>query len=155
MREQMKQFNPLNKIVAFRFQVAILLACASIFFPTILTASERFQVELYGGISFINPKDFNLFSQAEKHYNDIYFIEYLRSYDGYFVNEFPEMREVIPAGLRLRYYISEKFSFSLGFEGFTQTKEKTFEGFFGYSSTNTENYTKRYDPYQRGKDGYG
>ena len=126
----------------------------SLLLPTILTASERFQIELYGGISFINPKDFNLFSQAEKHYNDIYFIEYLRSYDGYFVNEFPEMREVIPAGLRLRYHIFEKFSFSLGVEGFAQTKEKTFEGSFGYSTTATENHTKRYDPYRLKVSGY-
>jgi hypothetical protein len=150
----MKQYIRLNKTVAFRFPVAFLLVCTYLFFPAILTASERFQIELYGGISFINPKDFNLFSQAEKRYNDIYFIEYLRSYDGYFVNEFPEMREVIPAGLRLRYHISEKFSFSLGVEGFTQTKEKTFEGSFGYSTTATENHTKRYDPYQLKVSGY-
>jgi len=135
-------------MAAFRFLVSLFLVCAFLFFPAILAATERFQIELYGGISFINPKDFNLFSQAEKHYNDIFFIEYLRSYDGYFVNEFPEMREVIPAGLRLRYHISEKFSFSLAAEGFTQTKEKTFEGSFGYSTTARENHTKRYDPYR-------
>jgi len=140
--------------ITLRCQVVFILLCASLLLPLTLTGSERFQIELYGGISFINPKDFNLFSQAEKHYNDIYFIEYLRSYDGYFVNEFPEIREMIPTGLRLRYHVSEKFSLSLGVEGFTQTKEKAFEGSFSYSTTATENHTKRYDPYRLEVSGY-
>jgi hypothetical protein len=120
----------------------------------LVEGTERFQIELYGGISFINPRDFNLFSAAEKHYNDIYFIERLRHYEGYFVNDFPEIRETIPAGFRLRYKISEKFALSIGAERFTQSKEKTFEGSFGYSSTTAENHTKRYDPYQLGVSGY-
>ena len=144
----------MNKITSFRFLVVFWLLCAWFFLPAMLTGTERFQIELYSGISFINPRDFNLFSSAETHYNDIYFIERLRHYEGYFVNDYPEIREMIPAGLRLRYKISDKFSFSFGAERFTQKKEKTFEGSFGYSSTTAENHTKRYDPYQIKVSGY-
>jgi hypothetical protein len=144
----------MNKIAFFRYPVAFSLVCVLFVLPAMLTGTERLQIELFGGISFINPKDFNLFSRAEKQYNDIYFIERLRQYEGYFVNEFPEIREMIPLGLRLRYKTSEKFSFSLGVEGFTQKKEKTYEGSFGYSSTTAENHTKRYDPYRLGVSGY-
>ncbi|UCE41172.1 MAG: hypothetical protein JSV17_17350 [Candidatus Aminicenantes bacterium] len=136
------------KIGFFRVMVATWLVWALFFLPTISAAEERFQIELYGGISFVNPKDFNLLSKAEQQYNDIYFIERLRSYNGYFVNDFPEIREAIPGGIRFRYHVSEKLSFSLAAEGFFQKKEQTFEGSFYYSSTASENHTKRYDPYK-------
>jgi hypothetical protein len=144
----------MNKIVFLRFLIVVWLVWALFFLPTVLTAEERFQIELYGGISFVNPEDFNLLSKAEQQYNDIYFIERLRSYNGYFVNDFPEIRETIPGGIRFRYRMSEKLSFSLAAEGFFQKKKQTFEGSFGYSSTTVENHTKRYDPYQLGLSGY-
>lgn len=144
----------MKKLISSKNRVTTYLIISLIFFPIILASAERFQIELYGGISFINPKDFNLISKAEQQYNDIYFIERLRSYNGYFVNDFPEIREAIPAGLRFRYQVTEKISFSLALEGFIQKKEQTFEGSFGYSSTTAENHTKRYDPYQLRLSGY-
>jgi hypothetical protein len=144
----------MKKDISFRHWITACLVCSLLFLPTVLTGTDHFQIELYGGISFINPKDFNLLSKAEQQYNDIYFIERLRSYNGYFVNDFPEIREAIPAGLRIKYHVSEKLSFSLGAEGFIQKKEKIFEGSFGYSSTTSENHTKRYDPFQLSLSGY-
>jgi hypothetical protein len=144
----------MNKHMFSKQQITAWLVFSLLFLPAILTGTERFQIELYGGISFINPKDFNLLSKAEQQYNDIYFIERLRSYSGYFVNDFPEIRETIPAGLRLRYHVSKKLSFSLALEGFIQKKQETFEGSFGYSSTTSENHTKKYDPYQLSLSGY-
>ena len=142
------------KTVSFRFLAAAWLVGALLFLPSSPACEERFQIELYGGISFINPKDFNLLSKAEEQYNDIYFIERLRSYNGYFVNDFPEIRGAIPAGFRLRYHATEKLSFSLGFEGFIRKKEITLEGSFGYSSTASEDHTKKYDPYRLELSGY-
>lgn len=138
----------MTKIAALRQRVLGLLICWLTFLPVALSATDRFQIELYGGISFVDPKDLNLFSKAEQQYNEIYFIERLRSYNGYFVNEFPEIREMIPAGFRLRYHASEKLSFSLAWEGFFQKKELSLEGSFGYSSTSSQNHTKKYDPYR-------
>lgn len=144
----------MTKLKSFKYRITTWLVFSLLFLPNILTGAERFQIEMYGGISFINPKDFNLLSKAEQQYNDIYFIERLRSYNGYFVNDFTEIKEAIPAGLRFRYRMSEKLSFSLAFEGFIQKKKQTFEGSFGYSSTTAENHTKKYDPYQLGLSGY-
>ena len=144
----------MNKHMFSKQQITAGLVFSLLFLPAILTGTERFQIELYGGISFINPKDFNLLSKAEQQYNDIYFIERLRSYNGYFVNDFPEIRETIPGGVRFRYHLSEKFSFSLAAEGFFQKKKHIFEGSFYYSSTASEDHTKRYDPYQLSLSGY-
>jgi hypothetical protein len=144
----------MSKIPPFKFLAALWVACVLFFFSIPLAGKERFQVELFGGISFVNPSDFNLLSQAEQQYNDIYFIQRLRYYSGYFVNDFPKIRETIPAGLRLKYSISDKLSFSLGLEGFIRKKEKSIEGSFGYVSTASENHTKIYDPYRLGLSGY-
>lgn len=144
----------MNRIVSFKFLVAACVICVLFFLPAVLTGTERFQIELYGGISFINPKDFNLLSKAEQQYNDIYFIQRLRYYNGYFVNDFPEIKNAFPAGFRLRYRILEKFSVSLGIEGFIQKKEKTIAGSFGYISTASENHAKKYDPFRLGLSGY-
>jgi hypothetical protein len=144
----------MKKQVSFIQRIVACLACSLLLLPAIISGADRFQIELYGGIAFINPKDFNLLSKAEQQYNDIYFIERLRSYDGYFVNDFPEIKEAIPAGLRLRYRMSDRISLSLALEGFIQKKKQTLEGSFGYSSTTAENHTKRYDPYQLSLSGY-
>lgn len=128
--------------------------CALLLLSGWLSGAERFRIELYGGISAVDPKDFNLLSKAEMQYNGIYFIERLSYYQGYFINEFPEIRELIPVGLRLRYVISEKFSFSLGLERFSREKEQTIQGTFGYSANASESHTKRYDPYRLSVSGY-
>jgi len=144
----------MKKNNALKHRILGLLICSLAFLPAALSGADRFQIELYGGISFVDPKDFNLFSKAEQQYNDIYFIERLRQYSGYFVNDFPEIREMIPAGLRFRYQASEKWSFSLAIEGFTRKREATLEGSFGYSSTSSENHTKKYDPFRLRLSGY-
>jgi hypothetical protein len=142
------------KAASFRLLVVVWLALSLHLFPSVLQGDERIQIELYGGISFINPKDFNLLSRAEQQYNDIYFIQRLGYMRGYFVNDFPEIRETVPAGLRLKYYVLPNFSVSVAAEGFFRKKEKFLEGSFGYSSTTSENHTKTYDPYQLGLSGY-
>ncbi len=144
----------MKKTISFCHRSAAGIVSFLLLFSAFLTGTERFQIELYGGISFINPKDFNLLSKAEQQYNDIYFIQRLRHFEGYFVNDFPKIKETIPAGFRIRYKVSEKLSVSLGIEGFIQKKEISLEGSFGYSSTTSENHTKKYDPFQLGLSGY-
>jgi len=144
----------MNKTESFRFWVVVWLFWLLFFLSSALRGEDRFQFELYGGISLVNPKDLNLLSNAEQQYNQLYFIERLRSYNGYFVNDFPEIKEAIPAGIRLRYHVSEKLSFSLATEGFIRKRKIVFEGSFYYSSTASENHTKRYDPYELGLSGF-
>jgi hypothetical protein len=134
--------------------VVVGLVLMIFFLPAVLLGEERFEIELYGGISFVNPEDFNLLSKAEQQYNDIYFTQRFRHYDGSFVNDFPEIKHAIPAGIRFRYRMTEKFSLSVAFEGFIQKREQVLEGSFGYSSTASETHTKTYDPYQLNLSGY-
>ena len=127
---------------------------AVLIFPAFAAGSSVFQIELFGGISYINPKDFNLLSKAEEQYNDIYFIEHVRHYGGYFVNDFPEITMPIPVGLRFRAWISEALSLSLGVEGFFQKKKYSVEGTFSWAPSWHETHTKTYDPFILGLSGY-
>jgi hypothetical protein len=144
----------MKKIMVFKRLAFVILMGFLFFLPPVSNAQERFQIELYGGISFVSPKDFNLLSKAEERYNEIYFIDRLRSYDGYFVNDFPEIKQAIPGGIRFRYHVSEKLSFSLAAEGLFHERKRTIEGSFSYSTTVSENHTKRYDPFQISLSGY-
>lgn len=144
----------MRNILSISYWAAAGLVCLMLLFPAFLKGEERFQIELYGGVSFINPKDFNLLSRAEQQYNDIYFVQHLRYYGGYFVNEFPEIKMALPAGIRLKYRVSETLAFSLGVEGFIQHKEKTIEGTFSYSPSWSESHTKKYDPFRLELSGY-
>lgn len=108
----------------------------------------RFQLELYGGISYMNPQDLNLLFRAEEQYNNIYFIQQLRWMQGYMVNDFPRLNSVIPAGFRIKYRLSSVLALSLGIEGFTGQREKSLEGSFSYSSYYSETVTKKYDPFK-------
>jgi len=108
----------------------------------------RFQLELYGGISYINPQDLNLLSRAEEQYNNIYFIQQFRWMQGYMVNDLPRLQMVIPGGFRIKYRLSSVLALSLGVEGFNGRQEKSLEGSFSYSSYYSETVTKKYDPFK-------
>jgi hypothetical protein len=130
------------------------IACGIIGFlfllPALLAGKERFQIELYGGISHINPKDFNLLSKAEEEYNKIFFIQRLYYDSGYFLNDFPEVKSTLPLGVRLKYWVSEVLAFSLGVEGFSQKKEDVLEGTLSYTTSVYEGHTRKYDPFRLG-----
>jgi hypothetical protein len=119
------------------------LACSPL-----LTAQGRFQVELYGGISFLKLGDLNLLSKAEEQYNFTFFIQRLLGYEGYFTNDFPRISDVVPAGFRAKYRLSETFALSLDLEGFRRTREVSFSGTFSYSPSWTEVETREYDPFR-------
>ncbi len=142
---------PASAMALFCFMVCLFAGL-----PECIEAEERFQLELYGGILLNNPRDINLFSEAEQRYNDIFFIQRLRWMQGYFVNDFPEINSSIPGGVRVRYRLSPVIALSLGMEGFFKRKEQSMEGTFSYvySGGETERHTKKYDPYRIELTGY-
>lgn len=131
----------------FTHEVFIGLVGFLFLFPVFLTGVGRFQIDIYGGISYIHPEDFNLFSKAEEQYNDIYFIQHFWYANGYFVNDFPKINMPPAAGLRLKYWVSDALALSFGAEGFIQSKKTSIEGTFTYSPSWSESQTKKYDPY--------
>jgi hypothetical protein len=115
-------------------------------------------VELYGGIIFLNPEDFNLFVN-----HDIRMQEF--SYDSYFDylaamneiqswtrNQGEERKEIhrsYPIGGRLKYYLSESIALSLGFKYMTSTKSLDIEYQYFRRELSDERYNEniRYSPY--------
>lgn len=123
-------------------------------FTAPLSAQGRFQLELYGGVSFLKPRDLNLFSKAEEQYNQLLYIERHLGWSGYFINDFPRVSNVYPAGFRVKYHLSEKLAVSVEAEGFHQTKETSISGSFTYAPSWSLSEAKEYSPYRLSLQGY-
>lgn len=119
----------------------------------LLQAEDRLQIELYGSYSLINPKDLNLFSKAEEQYNDIYFVQRLFGYRGYFLNDFPEITTAVPSGFRVKYLVSDRLAVSVDLEGFQRSEEIDLSGTLWYSPSWSLHQTKNYFPYRLGLKG--
>jgi hypothetical protein len=113
-----------------------------------LRAADRFRVEVYGGLAFMNPRDFNLFGKAEEQYNYIFFQEPLLGFNGYFTNDFPRVSQALPAGLRLRYGLNQKLDISIDVEGIRSVEATNVSGTFSYASGWTLTESKAYDPFR-------
>jgi opacity protein-like surface antigen len=114
----------------------------------LLVGQHRFQIEIYGGLSYLSPGDLNLFSRAEEQYNQLLYIERHLGWQGYFINDFPRISNAVPAGFRVKYRISEKFAVSVEAEGFRRTQEASISGSFSYASGWSLTEAKDYAPYR-------
>jgi hypothetical protein len=140
--------RPVSKIV-------FVITCLFMIVPICLQGNDRLQIEIYGGFSYLNPKDFNLLSSAEEQYNNIYFLDNVRWRSGYFINDFPMIKSAFPAGFRVKYFINPSLCLSLAAEGFYQQKKESKEGTFTYEdSYMREVQSREYDPYRLGLKGY-
>jgi hypothetical protein len=135
-----------KKVPDRRMIVGLLLAvtaCSSLLF-----GQERFQLEIYGGISYLSPGDLNLFSRAEEQYNQLLYIERHLGWQGYFINDFPRISSAVPAGFRVKYNLSQKFAVSVEAEGFRRTQETSISGSFSYAPSWSLTEAKDYAPYR-------
>jgi len=115
-----------------------------------LAAADRFRVEVYGGLAFMNPKDFNLLGRAEEQYNYVFFQELYLGYDGYFTNDFPRITKALPAGVRLRYKLNRRFDVSVEAEAFKKIEETHVSGTFVVDPSYILTESKAYDPFRLG-----
>ena len=92
---------------------------------------KRFQLELFQGYTTLNPTDLNLkavflknnFEHAySAYYAYLNNIQYLNAYDHFREGEFRSLKRAFPSGFRLKYYISNLLSVSLGFKYFAKTE---------------------------------
>ncbi len=119
---------------------------------------DRFQVELYGGIIFLNPADLNLFvshdNRKQEFFYDSYF-DYLvatnqiESWTRSQGEERKEIRRSYPIGGRLKYYLSETIALSLGFKYISSayTLDLDYQYFRNEISDEQYNESIRYSPY--------
>ena len=87
---------------------------------------KKFQIELYGGYSSLNPKDLNRRPEFDHLYEDYYtemryafyhsalgdFVTYSGQVDG----AFNKIKHALPAGIRVKYELNPVLSVSLGFK---------------------------------------
>ena len=119
-----------------------------------LQGQDRFQIEVQGGVSFLNPSDLNLLSKAEEQYNEIYFIQRHLGWQGYFLNDFPEIAHAFPASIRARYRLSDALALSVGLEGFRRSENYPVSGEFSYSAGYILTEKKEYDRFHLGLEGW-
>ncbi len=131
-------------------QIAAGLALLVIAGTAGLAAADRFRLEVYGGLTFLNPRDLNLFGKAEEQYNYILFQERLLGWNGYFTNDFPRLSQALSGGLRIRYGLSRKIDMSVDIEAFRRVEELNVNGTFSYSPSWSLVQTKAYDPFRLG-----
>ena len=87
---------------------------------------KRFQVEVFGGLSFMDPTDLNL----RPEYDEQYLLDRKEFYEYYYPSaqqgdpsyEFAKVRSTIPFGFRFRYRFNRIFSLSLGFKHFSKSQ---------------------------------
>jgi hypothetical protein len=92
---------------------------------------ERFQVELFGGFSTLNPADLNLRAQHDEefikfNYDDRYAFEKeygnIVSYTKEMEGKFVRIKHAMPPGFRLKYFLNQSIAISLGFEYISRNK---------------------------------
>lgn len=86
---------------------------------------KKFQVELFGGYTAINPEDLNsrpnVHEQGIKFWNDDYytFLEtnnYIQSFQKNQAGGFKTIADAIPFGMRFKYYLFKPLALSFGFK---------------------------------------
>ncbi|MGD2091581.1 MAG: hypothetical protein PVH61_35740 [Candidatus Aminicenantes bacterium] len=83
---------------------------------------KKFQIELYGGFSTLNPADLNLRAEGEDQEEKFFYQDYydylknynLISYNNISTGEFKNITNAIPYGFRLKYYLNPSIAISLG-----------------------------------------
>jgi hypothetical protein len=137
--------------------------------PDTSTSSEskpyRFQIELYGGYSLINPSDLNLLPDYDNHmqsffYDDLY--NYLqddgqiRTWSKSGGTGHKKLKNALPFGFKFKYYLNNSIAISVGFKYLTKNSSQ--ESSMEYSQTNTygEQVTEKtgYAPYSLSVRGY-
>lgn len=130
-----------------------------------LRSFDRFQVELYGGIAFIDPSDLNLFIDHDNRIQDFHYDSYfdhlvateqIESWTKNQSGDRKEIRRAIPIGGRLKYFLSETIALSLGFRyiSSTQTMDLDYQYFRNELTDERYNESIRYSPYSLSANAY-
>ena len=118
------------------FCLACLLGVVLLAAPPARASQEdasKFQVELFGGFSTLNPKDLSGRVEYDQLYEDFYtelrysyyhgiygnFVSYSGRVDG----EFKEIKRALPVGLRLKYRLNQALSVSLAFKYLSEKQD--------------------------------
>jgi hypothetical protein len=112
------QLSRINKLFISGFIMVLLV---SFIFPEGKN-KKKFQIELYGGFSTLDPADLNLRAEGEEQEEKFFYQDYydymkdynLISYHQISGGEFKKITNAIPYGFRFKYYLNRSISISLG-----------------------------------------
>jgi hypothetical protein len=118
IKEEKMQLSRINKFIVSGFLMVLLV---SFIFPE-GKSRKKFQIELYGGFSTLNPADLNLRAEGEEQEEKFFYQDYydymkdynLISYKKISEGEFKKITNAIPYGFRLKYFLNRSIAISLG-----------------------------------------
>lgn len=148
-----------NKIILIIFSIAF--AFQSIYAQDSIPEKrrwKRFQVEIFGGLAFMNPTDLNL----RPEYDEQYLIHQREFYNYYFPSvqqgtpsdEFRKVKSSLPLGFRFRYRLSRFFSLSLGLKYFSKNKTSQVSAQFRASGDRPYILDYEHSPYSISTSGF-
>jgi hypothetical protein len=119
---------------------------------------KRFQVEIFGGLTFVDPADLNLRPEYDRQYledqRNYYKYYYPSAQQGFPSGDFEKLQSVIPFGLGLRYRLSRFFSLSLGFKYFSRNQASQVTARFTALGSRPYDLDFEYSPYSISASGY-
>lgn len=117
---------------------------------------KRFQLELYGGFSSLNPVDLNLRAEAEtistkffredkynwwKSYGHI--ADFYQDKNG----KFEQITHGLPFGIRLKYYLGKHFSLSLGLKYISRTQTSKVINHYTIAENSGYTYVQKHEKF--------
>jgi hypothetical protein len=99
-------------------------------------SKRKFQLEVFSGISFMNPADLNTYPQVWDGYFDFWHDQrhqynvqagYIQSYDYSREGEFETIKSAFPLGLRVRWNVFKNVSLSLGIKTISASASSTID----------------------------
>ncbi len=120
------------------FTVLLLVLTVSLFVAPSLHAAadgKKFQVEIYGGFSLLNPAHLNNRADYDRTFEQFYTEDRysyfhglsgdLYTYSGQVDGQYNKIKNAFPMGIRLKYNLGSSLSVSLGFKYLSRTRDSS------------------------------
>jgi len=117
---------------------------------------KKFQFELYGGFSSLNPYDLNLRAEAESITTKFFRQEkyswwqangYINNFYKDMNGDFKKITHGFPFGFRLKYYISKHFALSLGLKYFSRTQTSKVINHYTIEENSSYTYVRKHEKF--------
>lgn len=145
--------------------ILIILTIFIVTIPAMAANTKRFKLEIFGGLAFLNPKDFNTLPQYDRAYTQFFSTtqyNYFHNQFGQFYTftqdkqgELKEIKQAPVLGARLKYRLNKNLWLSLGFQTMKKEELSGFNNTYIVHSIDpdavvfdiTSTITRRNDPY--------
>jgi hypothetical protein len=116
---------------------SVMLVFLLMAYPLLMTAAVKggkFQIEIYGSFSALNPEDLNLVTEADRRIQEFLYDDYhrylenrgdIRSWSKEMTGDYGEISKARPLGFRLKYYWKPSIAFSIGFKYLSKEQDSS------------------------------